>query len=150
MAWVILLKDPVIYRFATARDCPLLGELNHQLIRDEGHRNRMGAAELEERMRKWFEGEYQGVIFEDEDGVVGYALFRSDSTEVYLRQFFIVRHLRRRGYGREAIKILQEQIWLPQRRLVVDVLVGNKDATAFWRSVGFSDYALTLEKSPKD
>jgi hypothetical protein len=29
------------YRRATTNDCPRLAELNHQLIRDEGHRNRM-------------------------------------------------------------------------------------------------------------
>jgi len=27
------------FRAATVDDCPLLAELNHQLIRDEGHRN---------------------------------------------------------------------------------------------------------------
>lgn len=140
----------MIYRFATARDCPLLGELNHQLIRDEGHRNRMSVAELEGRMQKWLEGEYQGVIFEDQDGPLGYALFRSDASEVHLRQFFIVRHLRRRGFGREAMKILQEQIWPRGKRLVVDVLVGNKAGVAFWRSVGFCDYALTLEHLPRE
>ena len=33
--------------FATADDCPLLAELNHQLIQDEGHRTRMRVVELE-------------------------------------------------------------------------------------------------------
>jgi hypothetical protein len=27
------------HRFATSTDADILGELNHQLIRDEGHRN---------------------------------------------------------------------------------------------------------------
>jgi hypothetical protein len=31
--------------------CALLAELNHQLIRDEGHRNRMTVPELKRRMR---------------------------------------------------------------------------------------------------
>ncbi len=46
------------FRPATNDDCPLLAELNHQLIRDEGHRNRMTVAELEQRMRGWLAGEY--------------------------------------------------------------------------------------------
>jgi len=41
------------FRFATQADCPLLAELNHQLIRDEGHRNRMSVAELEQRLSGW-------------------------------------------------------------------------------------------------
>lgn len=35
-----------------------------QLIQDEGHRNRMTVAELEQRMRGWIAGEYRAVIFE--------------------------------------------------------------------------------------
>src|SRR5437870_9469274 len=44
------------YRHATLDDCPLLAELNCQLIRDEGHRNRMTLPELEQRMRGWLAG----------------------------------------------------------------------------------------------
>jgi len=38
-------------------DCPLLAGSNHQLIRAEGHRNRMTVAELEGRMRDWLASE---------------------------------------------------------------------------------------------
>lgn len=38
-------------RRATLADCALLAELNHQLIRDERHRNKMTVPELELRMR---------------------------------------------------------------------------------------------------
>jgi hypothetical protein len=38
---------------ATQDDCALLAELNHRLILDEGHRNRMTVPELEQRMRGW-------------------------------------------------------------------------------------------------
>ena len=51
------------YRFATDDDLELLAEWNHQLIRDEGHRNRMTVLELLERMKGWLEWEYRGVIF---------------------------------------------------------------------------------------
>jgi GNAT superfamily N-acetyltransferase len=59
------LKLTLTFRFATQADCPLLAELNHQLIRDEGHRNRMTVPELTERMRGWLAGEYRVVIFLD-------------------------------------------------------------------------------------
>ena len=53
------------FRFAIQADCPLLAELNHQLIRDEVHRNRMTVPELAERIRGWLAGEYRAVIFLD-------------------------------------------------------------------------------------
>jgi hypothetical protein len=85
------------YRLASAQDCPMLAVLNAQLIQDEGHRNRMTVAELEDRMREWLtSGEYQALLWEDHHEVVAYALFRETADEVYLRQFFVVRHRRRR------------------------------------------------------
>ena len=38
------------YRFANEHVAPLLAELNHQLIQDEGHRNPMDVPELTERI----------------------------------------------------------------------------------------------------
>ena len=138
------------YRHATTDDCPLLAELNHQLIRDEGHRNRMTVPELEQRMRDWLAGEYKGIVFEDGGGVVAYALFRERADEIYLRQLFVVRHRRRQGIGRRAVQILRSDIWPKTKRLIVDVLITNKDATAFWRTIGYTDYSLTLEILPEE
>ena len=137
------------YRQATTNDCPVLAELNHQLIRDEGHRNRMTVPELEHRMRGWLADEYAAIIFEDGGEVIGHALFREQATEIYLRQFFVVRHRRRQGVGRLAVQILRSDIWPKTKRLTVDVLVTNKDAAAFWRAVGYADYSLTLEIVPE-
>lgn len=60
------------FRFATQADCPVSAELNHQLIQDEGHRNRMTVPELLERMRGWLTGEYRAVLFEDGGELVAY------------------------------------------------------------------------------
>ena len=108
----------------------------------------MSVAELEERMRQWISGEYRGVIFENEQGVVGYALYRDGGEQIYLRQLFILRGLRRKGYGREAIRILREKVWPRDTRLTVDVLVANTAAVEFWRAVGYRDYSLLLEIMP--
>jgi len=67
------------FRPATIADCPLLADLNHQLIRDEGHRNRLAVAEREQRMRGWLAGEYRAVLYEDGREVVAYALVREQS-----------------------------------------------------------------------
>ena len=134
--------------FATADDCPLLAQLNHQLIQDEGHRNRMRVAELERRMRDWLAGDYRAVLFEERNEVVAYALFRELPDEVYLRQLFVVRHRRREGIGRRALHALRTEVWPKDMRLTVEVLVANARGVAFWRSVGYADYALTLEIMP--
>jgi GNAT superfamily N-acetyltransferase len=136
------------FRAATLDDCPRLAELNHQLIRDEGHRNRMTVPELEQRMRSWLSGEYRALIYEDGGEVVAYALFREQVEEIYLRQLFVVRHRRRQGIGHRALGILRSQVWPKGKRLTVEVLVANQRAVSFWRSVGYTDYALSLEILP--
>ncbi len=135
----------MLFRAATLGDSGLLAELNHQLIRDEGHRNTMTVAELEQRMRGWLASEYNAVIFEQANEVVAYALYRESAAEIYLRQLFVARHQRRKGIGQQAVEILRAKIWLTHKRLTVDVLVQNLAAISFWRTVGYQDYCLTLE-----
>ena len=138
------------YRLATADDRPLLAELNHQLIHDEGHRNPMTVPELEQRMRRWLEGEYVAVLFEDAGEVVAYALYRERPDEIYLRQLLVVRRRRREGLGKQAMRLLRAEIWPQTKRLTVEVLVANTAGVAFWRSVGYRDYSLQLEIMPTD
>ncbi len=137
------------FRSATLGDCPLLAELNHQLIRDEGHRNKMTIPELEQRMKGWLAEEYRAIIFEDGSEIVAYALFREQPQEIYLRQLFVICQRRREGIGRRAIEILRSQVWPKTKRLTVEVLAANTTAVAFWRAVGYLDYSLTLEIMPE-
>lgn len=132
-------------RFACPEDAELLAPLNAQLIRDEGHRNAMTVPQLAERMANWLRNEYEAVVFEDAGQVVGYALYRHDADYVYLRQLFVRLESRRQGIGRQAIAWLWQNAWAEVPRLRIDVLVGNTGAQAFWRSVGFRDYCLTME-----
>ena len=93
-------------------------------------------------------GEYGAVFFEADCGTVAYALFREEPEELYLRQLFVVRHKRRQGLGRKAVEILRSQIWPRNKRMTVEVLVADTNAVAFWRAVGYRDYALRLEIMP--
>src|SRR5258708_1370645 len=138
----------LISRAAGLADCPMLAELNHQLIRDEGHRNPMTVPQLEQRMRGFLNGEYRGIIFEDRGEIVAYVLFREQPEEIYLRQLFVVRQRRRQGIGCQAVEILRSQVWPKNKRLTVEVLTANQSAVAFWRAVGYTDYSLTLEIMP--
>jgi GNAT superfamily N-acetyltransferase len=135
------------WHLASEPDLPLLAEWNHQLIRDEGHRNPMSLSELEARMSAWLKSEYRAVVFSQERPVA-YALYRADSDGIYLRQLFVRRDKRREGIGRESVAILKEEIWPKDIRLTVDVLCDNTGAIEFWRSVGYRDYCLTMEIMP--
>jgi ribosomal protein S18 acetylase RimI-like enzyme len=136
------------YHIANETNLDILAQWNHQLIRDEGHRNQMTVSQLRDRMREWLSGDYTAVIFDKDGKTVAYALFRENENEFYLRQLFVKREKRHQGIGKEAVGILKEGIWTKSKRLTVDVLSGNKQGIAFWRSVGYKDYCLTLEIMP--
>lgn len=142
------MKKLLTFRRVTLNDCALLAELNHQLIRDEGHRNKMTVSELEQRLRGWLQSEYAAILFEENGETVAYALYREQPEELYLRQLFVVRNRRRGGIGRQVIEILRSQIWPKGKRLTVEVLVSNTGAVAFWRAIGYKDYSLALEILP--
>ena len=136
------------YHIANETDLDILAQWNHQLIRDEGHRNPMTISQLRARMRQWLSGDYTAVIFDKDGEPVAYALFRESEDQIYLRQLFVKRENRNRGIGKKAVRILKEKIWAKSKRLTVDVLSHNEAAIAFWRSVGYKDYCLTLEIMP--
>ncbi len=133
------------YRFATPEDAALLAPLNQQLIRDEGHRNPMDLAQLTARISGWLRAEYQAAVFEGPSCPIGYVLFRREPEHVYLRQLFVVPKCRRSGVARAALQWLWLNAWPGAQRLRVELLVGNTVAREFWHSVGFHEYAITME-----
>jgi ribosomal protein S18 acetylase RimI-like enzyme len=137
------------YRFATLDDVPTLARLNRQLVEDEQHRNRFKSDSwFAQRMHGFLTGGYQAVLFERAGEVVAYALYTDhpdhDDT-LYLRQIFVQRSCRRQGLGREAIRILSEDIWPREKRITVGVLAGNQIAIVFYEAVGFKPYSVELE-----
>ena len=98
----------------TSIDLSLLAKWNRQLQEDEGA-TVMSLEAIEARFREWFARDYKAVIFE-EGNPVRYALFRpcdpdSEGPGYYLRQFFIDREERRKGYGKSAFHCLRENIF---------------------------------------
>jgi GNAT superfamily N-acetyltransferase len=125
--------------------------MNRRLIEDEGSRNPMSLAELQDRMSGWLRGEWQVEFFVDEDAVVGYAVyqFRRDMYElnkvvVYLRQLYIERDKRSRGLGSRAVKLLAQTRFPIGCRIEVDVLASNPRGVQFWTRVGFQPYCTTM------
>jgi predicted acetyltransferase len=133
------------HRAANSADIPMLAKMNQQLIKDEGHRNSMRLNELESRMRSMLEGNYTATLFEIGEHVVAYALWRDEPDWLYLRQFFVARGHRRRGIGTRAVRMLNDEVWPTEKRVRVNVLIGNQPGLEFWRAVEFADYLITLE-----
>ena len=133
------------YLFASSNEADIIVPMNQQLIHDEGHRNSMSRIQLRDRMFDWLSGDYQAVIFEDNADIVGYALYIPEPEYIYLRQLFVIQERRREGIARRALEWLWANAWTDTRQLRIDVLVGNKSAQEFWRSVGFTEYCITME-----
>ena len=141
-------------RLATLADVELLASLNHQLIQDEGHTNQLTLEQLADRMTKWLQGEHRAVIFEAIEGVVAYALYcvgeRAEGDRfIFLRHFFVQRAQRRKGIGREAMRLLLSDVFPPNARVLLDVLCHNQGARDFWKKLGFKEHCLTLEWWPE-
>ena len=140
----------MLWEFAKLDDCPLLAQLNLELIADEGHTNSMNVTELEARMRGWLTAEYRAVLFRREARVVAYALFRDDEwSRVHVRQFFVVRDARRQGVGRAAFDLFKREVVPSGTAVVLEVLTTNTVARAFYAALGFHEYSLALKWEPE-
>ncbi len=120
--------------------------MNQALLRDEGHRCPMTLPELETRMAAFLAGAYQAALFRRGDATVGYALWRTEEEWVYLRQMFVIPEARRQGIASAAFNWLVANAGWERSHVRLEVLVGNHRAIAFWRTLGFTDYAVTMER----
>lgn len=106
----------------------------------------MSVPQLTQRMEQWLKSEYRAVLFELESKAIGYALYRLEPEYVYLRQLFVQPEMRRQGVARQALEWLSQEVWQLRPRVRIDVLIGNRSGIEFWRSVGFIEYCLTMER----
>jgi ribosomal protein S18 acetylase RimI-like enzyme len=128
------------------KDVPLLADLNARLIEDEKARTSRDVAFLRARMRRWLRGPYRGVLFYAGAEPVAYALYRRIRTGVHLRQFYVDRLFRRKGYGRQAMRTLLHDVFPKGGVLTLDVLIHNKRGYAFWKEMGFKGQALIMQR----
>ena len=136
----------VAVRRARQEDVPRLAAWNAQLIRDEQNDAGAPADDIEPRLREWLAKDYVACVFEADGTGFGYSIFRDLPDCVHLRHFFIEAAFRRRGFGRRAFECLREMF--PRgKRILVEVLVWNAPAAAFWKSVGFEERYLGLQMS---
>jgi ribosomal protein S18 acetylase RimI-like enzyme len=139
--------DAVRIRPARDIDVPILASMNQDLIRAEGGPAHLSIGALTQRMGAFLANGYEAHLFEVGDDLIGYTLFRPDVDHVYLRQFYVASRRRRSGIGRAAVAWLRENLW-GDRRLALQVRLGNEAGIAFWRALGFAETAVNLEWSP--
>jgi GNAT superfamily N-acetyltransferase len=137
------------FRYGVEADAPLLADINRQLIEDEWDGGGMSLERLEARMRRWLaEDDYRAVLFLEHGETVAYSLVSIDDDSAFIRHFFVLHEHRGKGVGRRAMEILLRDIVPPEARITLDVLASNQGGHQFWRSVGFSDYAIRMERLP--
>ena len=139
--------DALIVRRATTRDIPRVAQWNRELIEDERHDSAAPVEVLAGRMRTWLAEDYQICVFEERGTPAGYALFRELPEWLHLRHFFVARTHRRRGIGRRAFARLVAGYFPAGKRVLVEVLVGNRDAVAFWSAIGFAERYVGMQFS---
>jgi GNAT superfamily N-acetyltransferase len=138
------------FRFASEADAAFLADINRQLIEDEWGGGGMSLERLEARMRRWIaDDEYRAVLFQENGATVAYALVSLDEDSAFIRHFFVLKEHRGGGVGRRAIDTLFARIIPPAFRVTLDVLASNAGGHQFWRSVGFTDYAIRMEHLPR-
>ena len=137
------------YRAAVEADVPMLARFNQQLIEDEWGGGGMPLDRLEARIRRWLaDDDYRALLFEEDGATVAYALVSQDEDSAYIRHFYVIDAHRGSGVGRRAIAVLLREVVPPTSRVTLDVLASNRRGHQFWRSVGFSDYAIRMERLP--
>ncbi len=130
-------------------DLTVLAMMYRQLRTDAYYRSILSLVELQEKMRKFItEDGWIAHLFLDDQQVIGYCLWQEKSDAIYIRQFWIMRSQRRQGYGRNFFDELKAKFW-NNKRLKLEVLNHNERGESFWRSLGFSPYAVTLEWVPE-
>jgi len=127
---------------STDKNCRELALFNKALIDDGGSINAMSLEELENRMREFITSGFVAMIFEVENIHIGYALIDTNKTPFFIRQFFIGKEFRRRGYGRTAFSKIVEYFNTDQ--LDLTVLCNNEIAYKFWINCGLVPYETIL------
>ncbi|NPV02863.1 MAG: GNAT family N-acetyltransferase [Brevinematales bacterium] len=131
-------------RKAGLESLAVLTRMNKELREDEHIDNYMTDVELAERMRGFLcdNSGYEAYLFIEDRDTVGYALVFLNEEPIYIRQFYVCRNARRRGYGTEGIRLLKKA--LNTESFDLEVLVWNTAAVEFYRSVGFKDRLIRM------
>ena len=140
-------------RPAESEDIGPLGRMNEQFIAEEGSRNPMSLAQLEQRMRGWLSEGWGLIVIELDGEIAGYMLFLErgdeyypDQREIYVRHFYITPEHRGRSLGSGAFERIAEAHFPPGARVVLEVLETNPRGRQFWDRIGFRSYCTQMQR----
>jgi len=148
------LRGRIEVREHRREDFGLLARMNRELADDEGHRNPMSVAQLEQRFERFVDQEGWSVdLFLLDEEIIGYAAHRREpdlaepsGERIHLRQFYIVRHRRRGGAGHVAFEELVRARFDAGRRIYLEVIENNPGGKIFWLRTGFTPYSTIMEQ----
>lgn len=132
---------------ALDKDCLELASYNKLLIDDGGSNNNMAIAELELRMHQLISEGYLAFIFEVENEHIGYALIDNNQTPIFIRQFFVKKQFRRKGYGKKAFN--QILTFFDVQNVNLSVLSSNEIGYQFWQNCDLVPYEIIMHYRKK-
>jgi GNAT superfamily N-acetyltransferase len=140
----------ITIRLADLSDTDNIAVMNKQLIEDEKHENPMTIPQLRERMNGFVTGDYIALLLcaDSQDNIIGYALINKAAQPFYLRQFFICRSERRKGYGKQFFQKILD--YLKTDTIDVEVMVWNEIGKAFWDSLQFKPRSIYMRYRDED
>lgn len=137
------------WRRAASRDLTRLAGMMARLRRDEtglpGDPAR-AAMDLERALAAGAEATLFHGPGEDEPWA--YALCEPRGGGTWIRHFFVEAAHRRRGVGRRALALLQEEVRPGSRFWEADVLPRNAAGRAFWAAAGFTETFVRVRREP--
>ena len=123
-------------RLCTIEDVPLRADLNKLFFEEEQKGIDLHLPHLQERMKGYITSGHKAFLFREVERIVGYALWDISSSHVNLRQFFISREERRKGYGKRAFQLMVDQLDI--RDAEIEVYYWDDSGSAFWESLGLN------------
>jgi ribosomal protein S18 acetylase RimI-like enzyme len=128
-----------------------VARMNIQLQRDEGSRE-LTCEDARARLKRWLKSTYRCVVFTQDGNIVGYAVYRPTNPDaeghlggIYIRQFFVVPALRRRGLGRRVFTRLRAEVFPRGCYLTINARSQNHAGQAFWQALGFVPHSIRYE-----
>lgn len=85
---------------------------------------------------------YTAMVLEDDDGIVGYAIFTASAHEAHLLNVCVVPERQGEGCGRRLVKrVLDLARWQRCERVFLEVRPTNAHAIALYHDLGFNEIA---------
>ena len=133
-------------RIGSIDDIEELVIMNIALRTDEEIDNVMTNSEVKERMVGFITGkEYKAYILEiNEKSIVGYGLIDITRNPIYLRQLFIKKEYRNKGFGK---LIINEIMKINNSNSIdIEVMYWNEEAIKFYDNIGFKKRYLGMRQ----